>query len=143
MLGKTISIYGDGENVRDWIYVDDHAKALIQVLEKGIIGRSYNIGSGNELSNIDLANRVCNLLDILEPSKKGPYSNLIRFVADRPGHDFRYAIDPTRIQSELGWAPVVKMEEGLRETVKWYLANKFYWKPSPTGKSANEQVRQP
>ena len=126
LAGKPIPIYGKGENVRDWLYVEDHADALLLVLEKGALGRSYNIGGENERSNLELVQTICTILDALKPASE-PYANLIEFVSDRPGHDLRYAIDPTRIREELGWRPSVTVEEGLEKTVRWYLENEEWW----------------
>lgn len=128
LAGKPLPIYGDGSNVRDWLYVEDHADALLLVLEKGRLGRSYNIGGENERSNLDLVRTLCAILDELRPKAQGSYSDQITFVTDRPGHDARYAIDPTRIRQELGWRPSVTVEEGLRRTVEWYLANEDWWR---------------
>lgn len=125
--GKPIPVYGTGENVRDWLYVEDHADALLCVLEKGKLGRSYNIGGENEARNIDLVRIICGLLDEMRPDG-APHDRLITFVADRPGHDLRYAIDPARIRAELGWRPSVTVEEGLRRTVRWYLENEGWWR---------------
>lgn len=127
LAGKPIPVYGKGENVRDWLYVEDHADALLTVLEKGKIGRTYNIGGENEARNIDLVRTICALVDEMRPAAR-PRSELIAFVADRPGHDLRYAIDPTRIRTELGWRPSVTLEEGLRRTVAWYLENEQWWR---------------
>ena len=126
--GRPIPVYGAGENVRDWLYVDDHADALLTVLEKGALGRSYNIGGENEARNIDLVRRICALMDEMHPAG-APHAQLITFVTDRPGHDARYAIDPARIRAELGWRPSVTLEEGLRRTVRWYLDNEAWWRP--------------
>lgn len=126
--GREIPVYGDGGNVRDWLYVEDHADALLLCLERGAVGRSYNIGGENEATNIDLVRMICAHLDALRP-QEAPHERLIRFVADRPGHDRRYAIDPTRIRNELGWRPSVTVEEGLRRTVAWYLGNESWWQP--------------
>jgi len=126
--GRPIPVYGAGENVRDWLYVEDHADALLLVMQKGALGRSYNIGGENERRNIDLVRTICTLLDEMRP-KTTPYAEQIAFVTDRPGHDARYAIDPTRIRDELGWRPSVTVEEGLRRTVRWYLDNEAWWKP--------------
>ncbi|OWY16585.1 dTDP-glucose 4,6-dehydratase [Thioclava sp. JM3] len=128
LAGKPLPIYGDGSNVRDWLYVEDHADALLLVLEKGALGRSYNIGGENERSNLDLVQTICTILDKLRPGD-APYADLITFVTDRPGHDARYAIDPTRIREELGWRPSVTVEEGLERTVRWYLENEDWWRP--------------
>ena len=122
LAGRPIPVYGKGENIRDWLYVDDHADALLLALEKGELGRSYNIGGENEATNIDLVRKICAILDELRPSD-APYADQITFVTDRPGHDLRYAIDPTRVRKELGWRPSVTVDEGLRKTVEWYLAN--------------------
>jgi dTDP-glucose 4,6-dehydratase len=126
---KPIPIYGDGTNIRDWLYVEDHADALLLAIEKGIIGRSYNVGGNNEISNIDLVEAILNILDNLRPRKNGLYKDLITFVDDRPGHDERYAIDSSRIQKELGWKPSVNLQEGLKKTVLWYLNNEKWWRP--------------
>lgn len=127
LAGKQIPIYGAGENIRDWLYVEDHADALLCVLEKGENGRSYNIGGENEARNIDLVTTICTILDRLRPGAT-PYADLITYVTDRPGHDLRYAIDPTRIRTELNWRPSVTVEEGLEKTVQWYLDNESWWK---------------
>ncbi|SMX26810.1 dTDP-glucose 4,6-dehydratase 2 [Pelagimonas phthalicica] len=127
LAGKEIPIYGDGSNVRDWLYVEDHADALLLVLQKGALNRSYNIGGENERSNLELVQTICAILDRLKPAAT-PYADLITFVTDRPGHDARYAIDPTRIATELGWRPSVTVEEGLEKTVQWYLDNEDWWR---------------
>lgn len=127
LAGKDIPVYGKGENVRDWLYVEDHADALLTVLSKGKLGRSYNIGGENEAKNIDLVQVICAHLDAMLP-KDTPYSEQITFVTDRPGHDMRYAIDPTRIRNELGWRPSVTLEQGLEKTVRWYLENEEWWR---------------
>ena len=129
LAGDPIPIYGDGSNVRDWLYVEDHADALLLVLEKGAVGRSYNIGGENERSNLELVRTICAILDELKPRDSGSYADQITFVTDRPGHDARYAIDPARIREELGWRPSVTVEEGLRRTVAWYLDNEAWWRP--------------
>ena len=126
LAGKPIPVYGDGANVRDWLYVEDHADALLRVLSDGVTGRSYNIGGENERSNIDLVRHICGLLDARRP-KQTPYAEQITFVTDRPGHDARYAIDPTRMRNELGWRPSVTIEQGLEKTVDWYLDNPEWW----------------
>jgi dTDP-glucose 4,6-dehydratase len=128
LAGQPIPVYGAGENVRDWLYVEDHADALLTVLTRGAVGRSYNIGGENERRNIDLVRTICAILDRKRP-KARPYAEQITFVADRPGHDWRYAIDPTRIRTELGWRPSVTVEEGLARTVEWYLDNAAWWRP--------------
>ena len=128
MEEKPLPVYGDGKNVRDWLYVEDHADALLTVLARGATGRTYNIGGENERRNIDLVRTICTILDEKRP-KAAPYADQITFVADRPGHDLRYAIDPTRIRTELGWRPSVTVEEGLARTVQWYLDNEAWWRP--------------
>ena len=137
--GKPIPVYGTGENIRDWLYVEDHADALLLVLEKGQLNRSYNIGGENERRNIDLVRTICALLDEMAP-KTTPYADQITFVTDRPGHDARYAIDPTRIRQELGWRPSVTVEEGLRRTVRWYLDNRDWWQPLLDRKGVGERL---
>ncbi|MCZ4352269.1 dTDP-glucose 4,6-dehydratase [Roseovarius aestuarii] len=127
LAGQPIPVYGAGKNVRDWLYVEDHADALLTVLERGQVGRSYNIGGENEARNIDLVRMICAILDRLRPDG-APHERLITFVADRPGHDLRYAIDPSRIRTELGWRPSVTLEEGLERTVRWYLDNEAWWR---------------
>ncbi len=126
--GKPIPVYGDGKNVRDWLFVEDHATALLTVLTKGELGRSYNIGGNAEAENIELVRTICALLDERRPMN-APHADLITFVEDRPGHDRRYAIDATRIRDELGWEPSVTVEEGLARTVDWYLQNEDWWRP--------------
>ena len=128
LMGKPIPVYGAGENVRDWLFVEDHADALLLVAEQGENGRSYNIGGENERRNIDLVRTICALMDEMHPAG-APHDRLITFVTDRPGHDARYAIDPSRIREELGWRPSVTVEEGLRRTVRWYLDNEAWWRP--------------
>jgi len=127
LAGQPLPIYGDGSNVRDWLYVEDHAEALLLVVQKGQIGRSYNIGGENECSNLQLVQMLCAILDRLRP-RTTPYADLITFVADRPGHDARYAIDPARIREELGWRPSVSVAEGLERTVQWYLEHESWWR---------------
>jgi dTDP-glucose 4,6-dehydratase len=129
LAGKPLPIYGHGANVRDWLYVEDHADALLLVVQKGAVGRSYNIGGENERTNLDLVHTLCAILDEKRPKARGSYADQISFVADRPGHDARYAIDPTRIRTELGWRPSVTVEEGLARTVDWYLDNEAWWRP--------------
>jgi dTDP-glucose 4,6-dehydratase len=126
LAGKKIPVYGTGDNVRDWLYVEDHADALLTVLTKGQAGRTYNIGGENEVRNIDLVHMICAILDEKRPSD-APYADQITFVTDRPGHDQRYAIDPTRMQTELGWRPSVTLQQGLEKTVEWYLDNAPWW----------------
>jgi len=127
LAGRPIPVYGQGENVRDWLYVEDHAEALLLVCQRGAVGRSYNIGGNNERQNIDLVRMICALLDERRPAG-APHDRLISFVTDRPGHDLRYAIDASRISDELGWEPSVTVDEGLARTVDWYLANEDWWR---------------
>ena len=124
--GRPIPVYGQGLQVRDWLYVEDHADALLTILQRGDLGRSYNVGGENERRNIDLVTTICAILDRLRPGAK-PYADQIEYVTDRPGHDMRYAIDPTRIREELGWRPSVTIEQGLEKTVQWYLDNQGWW----------------
>lgn len=139
LAGKPIPVYGKGENVRDWLYVEDHADALLTVLQTGQIGRSYNIGGENEARNIDLVHMICAILDDKRP-KDGAYADQITFVADRPGHDLRYAIDPTRIRTELGWRPSVTLQEGLEKTVQWYLDNESWWRALQNRQGVGERL---
>ncbi len=124
--GKPLPVYGRGENVRDWLYVEDHAAALMLVAQKGVVGESYNVGGRNEKKNIEVVHTLCDILDELRP-RAGSYRDLISFVTDRPGHDMRYAIDCTKIERELGWTPSETFETGLRKTVQWYLDNEAWW----------------
>jgi dTDP-glucose 4,6-dehydratase len=124
---EQVPVYGDGKNIRDWLYVDDHALALALVLKRGRVGETYNVGSRSERTNIDVVTKVCDLLDRFQPSKAGSRRRLITFVPDRPGHDRRYAIDPSKIERELGWRPAETFETGLEKTVKWYLENRSWW----------------
>jgi dTDP-glucose 4,6-dehydratase len=122
--GRPLPVYGDGRNVRDWLYVGDHCSAIRTVLTKGNLGETYNVGGNSERTNLDVVNTICNVLDELRPDASiGKRSNLIRFVPDRPGHDRRYAINSSKITTELGWQPTVRFEDGLRHTVQWYLEN--------------------
>ena len=126
---KPLPVYGDGQNVRDWLFVDDHCNAIKKVYENGRIGETYNIGGNNEIKNIDIVNIICNVLDNLNPSDNGKsYSELITFVEDRPGHDFRYAINAEKIQKELGWFPIESFYTGIKKTVEWYLENETWWR---------------
>ncbi len=128
LAGKPIPVYGKGENVRDWLYVEDHATALLTVLRKGHLGETYNIGGNAEAQNIEIVRKVCALLDKHRPDN-APHDKLIEYVTDRPGHDFRYAIDATKIRDELGWEPTVTLDVGLAQTVDWYLSNEDWWRP--------------
>ena len=125
LLGKRLPVYGKGENVRDWIYVTDHCAAILSVLTKGTIGQTYLVGSRNERKNIEVVHTICDVLDELAPAAR-PRRELIEFVTDRAGHDFRYAIDPTKIESELGWRAQINFAEGIRKTIEWYLANRAW-----------------
>ena len=137
---KPLPIYGNGCNIRDWLYVEDHADALLLVLKNGTVGRSYNIGGENERTNLELVQTLCNILDCLKPRTTGSYNELITFVQDRPGHDARYAIDPGRIRDELGWRPSVTVEQGLKKTVQWYLDNESWWKPLQNREGVGERL---
>ncbi|MBE2187343.1 MAG: dTDP-glucose 4,6-dehydratase [Rhodothermales bacterium] len=123
LAGEPIPVYGKGENVRDWLYVEDHAEAIVKVFEEGRLGETYNVGGHNEKQNIEVVKALCALLDEFVPSEDGPRERLISYVTDRPGHDLRYAIDASKIQRELGWTPRETFETGLRKTVQWYLDN--------------------
>ena len=140
LAGKPLPIYGDGSNIRDWLFVEDHADALLLVMAKGALGRSYNIGGENERTNLELVKTLCTILDEKRPKAEGSYVDQITFVTDRPGHDARYAIDPSRIRSELGWRPSVTVEEGLARTVQWYLDNEAWWRPLQTRKGVGERL---
>ena len=123
LTGKALPIYGDGMNVRDWLYVGDHCSAIREVLANGAIGETYNIGGCNEMPNIEIVRTICRILDRLRPDADGPYERLISFVADRPGHDRRYAIDARKVERELGWRPAETFATGIEKTVRWYLNN--------------------
>ena len=138
--GKPLPVYGTGANVRDWLYVEDHARALAIVAAKGVPGESYNIGGRSERSNIEVVEAICAVLDRMRPRGQGSYRDLIAFVADRPGHDRRYAIDASKIERELGWSPVETFESGLRKTVLWYLANEWWWRPIRERRYAGERL---
>ena len=129
LQGNPLPVYGKGENVRDWLFVGDHCDAIHTVLAKGEMGETYNIGGNNEIKNIDVVTIICSLLDEISPRENGSsYSDLITFVKDRPGHDFRYAIDAGKIQNDLGWSPNESFETGIRKTIHWYLDNQNWWK---------------
>ncbi len=140
LLWKPLPVYGDGSNIRDWLYVDDHCNAIKTVFEDGKIGETYNIGGNNEIKNIDIVNLICESLDELVPSNKGNYSNLITFVEDRPGHDFRYAINSEKIQKNLGWCPSESFDTGIKKTIKWYLRNENWWKSIQDKKYKQERL---
>lgn len=138
--GEPLPIYGKGDQVRDWLYVEDHVRALQAVFERGVPGRTYNVGGHNERQNIEVVKTLCAILDDLRPRADGKsYAEQITEVADRPGHDKRYAIDATRISEELGWAPVETFETGITKTVKWYLANEAWWRPLVAAKAATRR----
>ena len=125
---KPLPVYGTGENIRDWLFVDDHCDAIHTIIEKGEIGETYNVGGNNEIKNINIVKTICNLLDNIRPSENlKSYQELITFVKDRPGHDFRYAIDSSKLQNKLGWSPKETFETGIRKTIDWYLDNKTWW----------------
>jgi len=126
--GKPLPVYGRGENVRDWLYVEDHARALELIVNKGRIGEKYNVGGRNERRNIDVVHTICRILDQLRPAG-GPHERLITYVTDRPGHDLRYAIDATKLEGELGWKAEESFETGIDKTVRWYLDNEWWWRP--------------
>ena len=126
--GRALPVYGKGENVRDWLYVDDHACALDLIIERGVPGETYNVGGRNERKNIDVVRRICAVLDELVPAD-APREGLIEFVTDRPGHDARYAIDATRLETELGWSAQENFDSGIEKTVRWYLDNEWWWRP--------------
>jgi dTDP-glucose 4,6-dehydratase len=128
LAGKEIPLYGDGLNIRDWLYVEDHARALALVLERGVVGETYNIGGRNERTNIDVMRAICDFLDHLEPLPNGPRHRLISLVSDRPGHDRRYAIDPSKIERELGWRATETFETGIEKTVLWYRNHPEWWR---------------
>lgn len=128
LAGDPLPVYGKGENVRDWLYVEDHARALDLIIERGRVGETYNVGGRNERRNIDVVRRICSVLDELAPSNR-PREELIDFVTDRPGHDARYAIDATKLETELGWRAKENFESGIEKTVSWYLGNDWWWQP--------------
>ena len=137
---KKLPIYGDGQNIRDWLYVKDHCRAIELVFKKGKLGHTYNIGGNNEIKNLDIVNIICELMNELKPSENGNYKNLITFVKDRPGHDHRYAIDSTKIQNELGWKPIETFTTGIRKTIKWYLENENWWREIQNMKYNQERL---
>ena len=139
--GKPLPIYGEGANVRDWLYVDDHARALELVLTKGRVGESYNIGARAERTNLNVVEAICEILDRKRPRPDGgSHRDLISFVKDRPGHDRRYAIDPSKVETELGWRAQESFETGLEKTVDWFLANEWWWRPIREGNYAGERL---
>ncbi|NTF10376.1 dTDP-glucose 4,6-dehydratase [Agrobacterium rubi] len=136
MEGKSLPVYGSGSNIRDWLFVEDHAKALDIIAERGRVGETYNVGGRNEQRNIDVVNRICTLMDEFRP-ERGPHSRLIKYVQDRPGHDARYAIDATKLEQELGWKAVENFDTGIEKTVEWYLENEWWWAPLRQGYSGD------
>jgi dTDP-glucose 4,6-dehydratase len=138
--GQPLPVYGAGTNVRDWLHVDDHAEALLLVLERGAVGRTYNIGGEAERRNLDVVHTICDLLDARVPDPAGPRRRLVSFVTDRPGHDARYAMDISRIRDELGWRPRHDFATGLAETVDWYLANRPWWEAVRSGRYRLERL---
>ena len=139
--GLKLPVYGKGANVRDWLYVDDHARALLAVVTSGTVGHTYCVGGRSEKTNLEVVETICALMDELAPSARiGPRGALITFVADRPGHDLRYAIDASKIMSELGWEPSETFESGLRKTVEWYLANRTWWERIRSGVYRGERL---
>jgi dTDP-glucose 4,6-dehydratase len=139
--GKPLPVYGQGENSRDWLYVDDHARALYLVLKQGEVGETYNIGGHNEMTNLEVVQTLCTMFDDLQPtSPHKPHSQLITFVTDRPGHDLRYAIDASKIQKTLGWKPIETFETGLHKTVQWYLDNRNWWQRVRDGRYQGERL---
>lgn len=139
--GKPLPVYGKGANVRDWLYVEDHVRALCLVNEKGKDGETYNIGGHNERTNLEVVKTVCAILDELRPRQDGTkYESLITYVTDRPGHDLRYAIDPSKLMNDLGWKPQENFDTGIRKTVKWYLDNEWWWKPIHEKKYSGQRL---
>jgi dTDP-glucose 4,6-dehydratase len=138
--GKQLPIYGKGENVRDWLYVEDHARALERVMRDGRLGESYNIGGASERTNLQVVQAICDILDKKRPRTSGSYRDQIAFVTDRPGHDRRYAIDASKIERELGWKPSLTFETGLAATIDWYLANEWWWRPLREARYAGERL---
>lgn len=142
--GKPLPVYGKGANVRDWLYVEDHARALLLVNEKGVPGATYNVGGHNEQTNLEVVKTICTIMDELCPVSENAaiksYLDLITFVQDRPGHDLRYAIDPTKLMTELGWKPRENFETGIRRTVQWYLDNAWWWRPIRERKYAGQRL---
>ena len=144
LAGKPLPVYGNGEQIRDWLYVEDHARALYRVVSSGKVGETYNIGGHNEQRNIDVVNTICDLLEQMAPERKAAglahYCDLITFVADRPGHDQRYAIDASKIARELGWTPEETFDSGMRKTVRWYLENQAWWQAILDGRYRGERL---
>jgi dTDP-glucose 4,6-dehydratase len=137
--GKKLPVYGDGSNIRDWLFVEDHARALHLIVTHGRVGEKYNVGGASERSNIDVVKRICALMDRLSPAG-GPHERLISFVEDRPGHDRRYAIDASKVERELGWRARETFETGLEKTVRWYLDRRDWWTPLRDGVYRGERL---
>lgn len=141
LAGETLPVYGAGDNVRDWLYVDDHVRALQAVFEKGVAGESYMVGGSSERTNLAVVHTICDTLDRIQPRTDGKsYRGQISFVADRPGHDFRYAIDATKLQRDLGWKPLESFESGMEKTIYWYLQNKDWWQAIQSGAYRGERL---
>ena len=139
--GKPLPVYGKGANVRDWLFVDDHVKALCLVNEKGVPGETYNVGGHNERTNLEVVQTICKIMDELRPRGNGSkYESLITYVTDRPGHDLRYAIDPSKLMNDLGWKPEENFETGIRKTVQWYLENEWWWGPIHRGRYSGQRL---
>ncbi len=139
--GEPLPVYGHGDNVRDWLYVDDHVRALRAVFERGNVGECYMVGGRSERSNLTVVHTICDILDDIEPRSDGvSYSEQITFVADRPGHDFRYAIDASKLERELGWQPIESFESGIKRTIQWYLANRQWWISIQSGSYRGERL---
>ncbi len=141
--GKALPVYGNGQQVRDWLFVEDHARALLQVVTRGAVGETYNIGGHNEQKNLDVVHAICDLLDELQPRAAGSYREQVTFVTDRPGHDLRYAIDASKIERELGWTPAETFPSGLRKTVRWYLDNLDWCRRVQDGSYQRERLGAP
>jgi dTDP-glucose 4,6-dehydratase len=137
---KPLPIYGKGDQIRDWLYVEDHARALVLAVEKGVPGETYNVGGRNERTNLEVVETICGILDELKPGSSGSYKDLITFVKDRPGHDHRYAIDATKLETKLGWKAREDFNTGIRRTVQWYLDNEWWWGPIRSGKYSGERL---
>lgn len=137
---KELPVYGKGDNIRDWLYVEDHARALVRVVEAGELGETYNVGGRNERTNLEVVETICGILDELKPRAEGSYKDLITFVTDRPGHDKRYAIDATKLETELGWKAQENFDTGIRRTIQWYLDNAWWWQPLRASRYSGERL---
>jgi len=137
---KPLPIYGKGDQIRDWLYVEDHARALVTAVETGMPGETYNVGGRNERTNLEVVQTICSILDELKPRGAGSYTGLITFVTDRPGHDMRYAIDATKLETELGWRAQENFDSGIRKTVQWYLDSEWWWQPIREGCYSGERL---